>query len=250
MQSQEHIINQYLTVKQSKTGYDVYVGGEKVPSCACNLLDIDTEIALLFEGGADEYRSEVGEEPAAFEEACFILDQWSSLNYNTRAMTKEASFPLLKRLYDAGDPLARRVFAKEIEKRLLGGNQSVVTYLFEENFYKYLGEENLLEIKKENEFARKARLAKTFYEKLDEELPYLTLLEELSGSKFDMELLTVEFGRRKGIEPLDESSWRYLPVICEFNSTERLERLGDLSNEDIAETIKECIDSVRLVQFN
>ncbi|MFX1453711.1 MAG: hypothetical protein ACFFCM_22970 [Promethearchaeota archaeon] len=53
------------------------------------------------------------------------------------------SFQLLKKLTEAGDPQAKRVFKEELAKRFEESNFSVATYLVKENYLDFLNEEEL-----------------------------------------------------------------------------------------------------------
>lgn len=49
---------------------------------------------------------------------CSNLQIWSETNYNTKLLHRNLAFPLLKKLTDVGDPIAKRVFKEEIAKRI------------------------------------------------------------------------------------------------------------------------------------
>jgi hypothetical protein len=53
------------------------------------------------------------------------------------------AFPLLKKLTDLGDPIARKVFKDEIAKRLSTGNLSIRNYLRSNGYTSYLTKEEL-----------------------------------------------------------------------------------------------------------
>lgn len=69
---------------------------------------------------------------------CSNLQAWYEHNYDTRLLHSNLAFPLLKKLADFRDPLAKRVFKEEIVKRLESGYPSVVTYIIEEDYLEYL----------------------------------------------------------------------------------------------------------------
>ena len=50
---------------------------------------------------------------------------------------RNLSFPLLKKLTEAGDPLAKRVFKEEIAVRFMNGHLPVIVYLLENNYLDY-----------------------------------------------------------------------------------------------------------------
>jgi Leucine-rich repeat (LRR) protein len=56
---------------------------------------------------------------------------------------RNLAFPLLKKLTEAGDPIAKNVFKDEIAKRLASGHNSVITYLINEGYLDYLNKDEL-----------------------------------------------------------------------------------------------------------
>ena len=78
---------------------------------------------------------------------CSNIQTWVENNYDTRLIHHNLAFPLLKRLTEAGDPLAKKVFKEEIAKRYKSGFPSVVKYLEEEGYLKYLSKEELEALK-------------------------------------------------------------------------------------------------------
>lgn len=64
------------------------------------------------------------------------------------SFTEKIAFPLLKKLTEAGDPIAKRVFKEEIAKRYASGFPSMVRYLEHEGYLKYLSEDELSAIGK------------------------------------------------------------------------------------------------------
>ena len=74
---------------------------------------------------------------------CSNMQVWVENNYDTRLIHKNISFPLLKKLTDLGDPIARKVFKEEIAGRIKNGYGPVISYLIEEGYLKYLNEDEL-----------------------------------------------------------------------------------------------------------
>ncbi|MFX1269530.1 MAG: hypothetical protein ACFFAK_16335, partial [Promethearchaeota archaeon] len=69
---------------------------------------------------------------------CSNIQAWVENEYDTRILKSNISFPLLRELTQAGDPLARKVFKDEIALRLESGYPSVVQYLINQGYIKYL----------------------------------------------------------------------------------------------------------------
>jgi len=78
---------------------------------------------------------------------CSNIQAWVENNYDTRLIHHNLAFPLLKRLTEVGDPLAKKVFKEEIAKRYKSGFPSVVKYLEEEGYLEYLSKEELEALK-------------------------------------------------------------------------------------------------------
>jgi len=73
---------------------------------------------------------------------CSNMQVWYENDYDTRLIHSNLAFPLLKRLTELGDPVARRVFKEEIVKRYMSCYPSVVSFLKSGGYLDYLsGEE-------------------------------------------------------------------------------------------------------------
>lgn len=98
------------------------------------------------------------------------LQVWSENQYATRLLHSNLAFPLLKKLTEVGDPLAEKVFAEEILKRLESGYPSVIQYLVKEKFINYISRQDL------------------FYNVLEaEEAEVILELEKLLSKKFRLD---------------------------------------------------------------
>lgn len=74
---------------------------------------------------------------------CSNMQVWYENNYDTRLLHRNLSFPLLRRLTDVGDPLARRVLKEEVAKRYLSNYEPVKEFLSETGYLDYLNIEEL-----------------------------------------------------------------------------------------------------------
>ncbi len=79
---------------------------------------------------------------------CSNIQAWAEHNYDTRLLHSNLAFPLLKKLTEAGDPVARRVFKEQIAMRYSSGIPSVKVFLLEEGYLKFLSSEELASINK------------------------------------------------------------------------------------------------------
>lgn len=109
-----------------------------------NLLD-DPEVLKYKEG--DNYI--IGPE-TEFWGHCSNLQVWSENDYDTRLLHTYLSFPLLKKLTQVGDPIAKKVFKKEILLRLKSGYPSVVDYILEEDLLYNFNQEELEKLMEQN----------------------------------------------------------------------------------------------------
>lgn len=71
------------------------------------------------------------------------LQTWYENEYDTRILHRNIAFPLLKKLMDAGDKLAKRKFKDEIFTRFQANYPTVTLYLIEVGALKYLTKEEL-----------------------------------------------------------------------------------------------------------
>jgi hypothetical protein len=167
----EFKINQYLSLKLEYREINIYVCGEKFKQCACLFLQVPKDATGIFKraDSIDEamaihdtylFQGEIVEGQASMRVIDQIYDipleqefwghasnlqAWADHNYDTRLLHSNLSFPLLKRLTECGDPVARRVFKEEIAVRFKSGYFPVVTYLAIGGYLQYLnGEEKQL----------------------------------------------------------------------------------------------------------
>ena len=147
--NKEFKVNDYITLKLEWVGVGqelettIYVADKWFRQCKFLLLNIPVdEISSLDEiDSIDEaaakldrsqernkfFRREISPE-VEFWGHCSNLQMWMENNYDTRLLHSNLAFPLLKRLTDVGDPIAKRVFREEIAKRLGQGYRPVVEY--------------------------------------------------------------------------------------------------------------------------
>jgi len=174
--SKEFKVNDYITLKlEHYKGYIeefwetiIYVKGERFDQCKFLLLDIPIEEIKTFDEieSIDEAAEKLDRslEPIhgpsggippdiEFWGHCSNLQVWFENDYDSRLLHRNLAFPLLKKLIEVGDPLARKAFKEEIAKRLEKSSLVVVEYLINEDYFKYLKREeieSLLENPKSN----------------------------------------------------------------------------------------------------
>ena len=149
-------INDYLQLKLIDRTTYIYVNDEIFNHCKYILLDIPVEEAEYLEeiDSIDEaaekldhslersFKDNIKIPPETeFWGHCSNLQAWAENLYDTRLLHSNLAFPLLKKLTESGDPLAKRVFKEEIAKRLMKGHLPVSTYLIKEGYLFYLSKE-------------------------------------------------------------------------------------------------------------
>lgn len=166
--NKEFKVNDYLTLRleqvwepqqQEEQETVIYVAGEWFRQCKYLLLNIPVEKISFFDeiNSIDEAAAKLDSSQernkffkrkippeVEFWGHCSNLQMWAERYYDTRLLHSNLAFPLLKKLTEAGDPIAKRVFREEIAKRLEQGYQPVVEYLKEELYFKYLSHNELI----------------------------------------------------------------------------------------------------------
>ena len=92
--------------------------------------------SLEFNDSIDTQNYQIDSE-VEFWAHCSNLQAWAENNYDTQMLHANLSFPLLKKLTIAGDPLAKEVFKMEILKRFKSGDLNVMTFLIKEGYLDY-----------------------------------------------------------------------------------------------------------------
>ncbi len=195
----EFRINEFLSLRLEGEWTNIYVGKVQFRQCTILLLNISTdEMSTLDEiESIDEAAEKVG---ASIENSmdlykfippetefwghCSNLQVWYEHDYDTRLIHSNLAFPLLRKLTEAGDPLAKIVFKTEIVKRYKNGTDATRDFLEIEKFLLYLPVDERLHLilDKEN--------FKALVELSEEILPYViadsakdyTILDFLSNA--------------------------------------------------------------------
>ncbi len=161
----EFKVNEYLSLKLENNETIIYVKDEQFKHCKFLLLEIPVnEIKSLEDiesiDQAAEKLDKSLENPhyqeyelspeLQFWGHCSSLQVWVENNYNTRLLHSNLAFPLLKKLADVGDPLAKKVFKEEIVKRFCSGYFPTMNYLIIEEYLDYLNSDEIQLIFLEN----------------------------------------------------------------------------------------------------
>lgn len=153
----EFKINDLITLKLENAKTVIYVDGEAFEQCRFLLLVIpDGEIPKFEKINSIDEAAEMldhGLEPESdtvdlysnhidprteFWAHCSNMQVWAEHDYDSRLLHSNLAFPLLKKLTELGDPIAKKRFKEEIGIRYFSGVESVRTFLEEEGYLEYL----------------------------------------------------------------------------------------------------------------
>ncbi len=151
--SKEFIINKFLKLKLDSGRTNIYVKGRVFQQCMYLLINIPTkqvedydEIESIDEAAETLDKSLEGNQNSGFKISpeeefrghCSNLQVWAENGYDTRILHRNLAFPLLKRLTEVGDPIAKKVFKEEIAIRFASKHPTVTQYLTENGYLRYL----------------------------------------------------------------------------------------------------------------
>jgi len=151
-------INRFITLKLVNNKTIIYINGEDFIQCHYLLLskNVDEVKNIMLLESIDQLEAQLDKTmeisgggklnippETEFWAHCSNMQVWAEYGYNTKMLHRNIAFPLLKRLTEAGDPIARRVLKEEIAKRFEGGFEPVVKYLIIEGYMEYFSSEEL-----------------------------------------------------------------------------------------------------------
>lgn len=156
----EYKINTYITLKLENKKTNIYVKGENFGlHCKKLILNIKLDEFQNFDKftSMDEFaeyyveksiknRSLKGhliDPKVEFQAHCSNIQVWAENDYDTRLLHSGLSFPLLKKLTEMDDPVAKKVFKDEIAKRFTSNNINTQRFLAEEGYLTYLNDEEI-----------------------------------------------------------------------------------------------------------
>jgi Leucine-rich repeat (LRR) protein len=213
----EFKINNYLTLKLKNEKTVIYVNNERFLQCKYLLIEIPTDRINEF----DDFMSidDVSEKldhsleknitptkippEIEFWGHSSNLQVWAENNYDTNLLHSNLAFPLLKKLTDVGDSIAKRVFKEEIAERLTNLYTNVAQYLIQENYLEYFSiEEN--EIMMEILFTQIDKKYRNKQSSLLEEIEIKTLLDIIETNLIHSK--TFLTNRLKSVEKIDRET--------------------------------------------
>jgi len=156
-------INNFITLKLEKNATNIYINNKLFKQCKFLLLSLTKEnlkgmekiesidevsayLNFSLEPEAEESTQEIIDEikpETEFWGHCSNIQGWVEHNYDTRFLHSSLAFPLLRKLTEEGDLLARKKFKEEIAKRYFYGTENVRRFLEEEGYLRYLKREEI-----------------------------------------------------------------------------------------------------------
>ncbi|HEC40125.1 hypothetical protein LCGC14_1291320 [marine sediment metagenome] len=194
---EKYRINEYLTLKLENEKTNIYVNDKKFIQCKYLLINQPKNRNFETFDSIDEYSEALSSDLEStlkiedlgisyeeeFRAHCSNLQAWAELEYDTRLLKSNLSFPLLKKLTEAGDPLARNVFKEEIGRRLESGYLPVMKYLNKEGYINYLENDEMYYSLLEPEQAKALfSLSKVIKERIE---PSLRFYEDLDVNPYE-----------------------------------------------------------------
>lgn len=125
----EYRINSFISLKLEDGITNIYIKGKKVRTCKHLLLkgavDIEGDINSIddiIEATRKQKEVEYSIDPETeFWGHCSYLQVWAEHNYDTNLLNDNLAFSLLFKLFEAGEPQAKKVYKEEIIKRSTTG---------------------------------------------------------------------------------------------------------------------------------
>lgn len=158
----EFQVNDFITLKLENKKTYIYVEGKRFSQCKTLLLNIPIEEVISLDeiDSIDEAYEALNKSLQFAEDEtldpgfrippdvefwghCSNLQVWAENDYDTRLLHSNLAFPLLKKLTEVGDLIAKNVFKDEIAKRFSSGTYSVMLYLINMGYINLLEREEL-----------------------------------------------------------------------------------------------------------
>ncbi|MFX1279475.1 MAG: leucine-rich repeat domain-containing protein [Promethearchaeota archaeon] len=149
-QIKEFIVNDYIKLKLENGQTNIYVKNRRFMQCMYLLLNLHVDrieeydeiesiddAVVKLDRSMERDHNQVPPE-TEFWGHCSNLQVWAENGYDTRILHRNLAFPLLKKLSEVGDPIAKKVFSEEIAIRLASKHSTVTQYLTQNGYLKYL----------------------------------------------------------------------------------------------------------------
>ena len=153
----EFSVNNYITLKLENGKTNIYVTGKLFKQCKYLLIKIPISDITSFEdiesideaakGLNHSLENDISEytipPEVEFWGHSSNLQAWYEYGYDLRLLHSNLAFPLLQKLDEVGDPLARQVLKEELVKRLIDGAYSVLDLLINKAYINYFNKDEL-----------------------------------------------------------------------------------------------------------
>ncbi|MFX1377196.1 MAG: hypothetical protein ACFFA0_15430 [Promethearchaeota archaeon] len=146
-------INEHFELRLENSQTNIYVNNELFIQCKYLLLNltleelenlkgirsIDEVVEKLYRSHefSDDIKMKISPE-VQFWGHCSNLQVWYENNYNSCLIHSNLAFPLLKKLTEAGDIIAKKIFKEEIAKRFENGHLGNIQFLLYNNYLNFL----------------------------------------------------------------------------------------------------------------
>ena len=259
-------VNEYLRLKYEHNKTNIYVANKRFHQCKYLLMNINMnereryhDIDSIDEAAETldrslEYRSSNSytiDPKTEFWGHCSNIEAWYENNYDTRILHRNLAFPLLRKLTEAGDKLAKHVFVEEIGKRFESGYPSVIHYLINEGYLHYLDKAELSAL----DISHIEYKNSSFWEKLielylskqlvDNALIAIRKIFKMNRNKEKIFTLLEEIAKYYLSEGLTSEAMELLNFISENNPEKRIfipkETLGENEINVISEELHDNI---------
>ncbi len=150
------LVNNLITLKLENGETNIYIKGELFRQCKSLFIRLPKnniqestdynsidELAIYFNSKLEYSPSYEITPEEEFWGHCSNLQAWVEHDYDTRLLHSNLSFPLLRRLAQAGDTYANQIFKEEIVRRLNSDYLPVINYLIETGYLEYLTQEEM-----------------------------------------------------------------------------------------------------------
>ena len=154
----EFKVNEYITLKLEDDITNLYVNDDLFRQCKLLLLNIPTDEDSGQIQSIDEAADNLGWSPfgqmapdirhkippeTQFWAHCSNIQAWIENEYNTKILHHSIAFPLLKKLEEVGDSLAKVRFKEEVAERLESSTPQVLLFLIQEKYLEIFTTEEL-----------------------------------------------------------------------------------------------------------
>ncbi len=166
-------VNEYLILRLEDKKSNIYIKGKLFQQCKFLLINIPIEEMSLFNEIAsiddaaelldpsleeiEGYHYNISPE-VEFWAHCSNLQVWYENGYNTKLLHSNLAFSLLQKLYQSGDPLAKKRYKEEIAERFIYGNSQIQDFLYSEGYLEALTREEKFSLIKDSDIIIKLEM--------------------------------------------------------------------------------------------